>query len=1001
MNKFQFGTIMPQSRPVAFQYKPLGLEAFAAPLAMMQQRFDQTLDAVDKAKFDISTIDAKDKERAASITKEFNEYKNTLIDQLERTGNYGEISRRLKKLNEVYNTDAEITGIRQQTAATKKAIEEDKERIDGDKYTQDMHNKWKFKMLHEYGQKGGFNYNPVDGTYNTINTTLRGDSYDKEINKLVAKLASDAPLQVKEQAVKAAGYDDILYKFKDLPQVAGEIERFLKTSDRYQNYLEEKAIYDFYWNAHHYSPDKGGAQGYGLEVVNSIKDQFKADKKYWENIKSSGQVTNPADIETINNNIDGITQKQKEFFEAEQDAVNNNDFLNFARNSYIEATRAGELKNRAYTGTDIFDMNSVTFSGGGSGSLNDTEKTKLKDDLEITTVDHEVKAGASEVVQGMGTGSSDIVSDKDYFPGGNTDREKITDLNNAFNYKESEGYTINNDITGENTQDGSPISSYENLSQEDKNAYKLLNSNTRDAFSLFKMSEKWNNRIDDLETEAQTLRQNLKNHSGTKEEESKMSAELQILNDDIINSKIHRQANFNYLDYLIDEASNKQGGEWLGKLLDEGADRSVVYKEIYNHFLDNMKEVGTELKNLSGEFATRDIKDEQGNIIGQETVRIPRYDYTTDKAIVRDAVTVVNPSVQNQILNEELNKMRVGSGVPESNELTASLNQNPLISDMINKYKKDLSNNLVGKIPGIIMDSKSETFFKGDLKGISEAFENHNPGSDQAGKVVNYNLTTGVATNVADPDKFLNYDLKKYYNKPIFVGVDTSKGRNNIILEYNRRALNSDQLKSIVFKANPGKWEDISDVENDIVKEWQGNNPKTLYLASDRYSYNPKDKAQETFKEYVDLYIKSNDIDKMTNGITELENSMANINILSDNDTRREYLEAYARLNQIYQTENENDKITETPIITKNNPDGTRSGYVIDYRFEKGMGIMVDVKNITTRDGEIINTKYEPSFPLGASGIPTAQAMAAVNIHYGVGRKADNVGIVPAFLINR
>ena len=42
--------------------------------------------------------------------------------------------------------------------------------------------------------------------------------------------------------------------------------------------------------------------------------------------------------------------------------------------------------------------------------------------------------------------------------------------------------------------------------------------------------------------------------------------------------------------------------------------------------------------------------------------------------------------------------------------------------------------------------------------------------------------------------------------------------------------------------------------------------------------------------------------------MNRLENSMANINILSDNDTRREYLEAYARLNQIYQTENENDK---------------------------------------------------------------------------------------------
>ena len=56
INKYQFGTVMPGSQPVAFEYQPLGLEAFAQPIAQRQKMFDTTLDALDSASFNIECL---------------------------------------------------------------------------------------------------------------------------------------------------------------------------------------------------------------------------------------------------------------------------------------------------------------------------------------------------------------------------------------------------------------------------------------------------------------------------------------------------------------------------------------------------------------------------------------------------------------------------------------------------------------------------------------------------------------------------------------------------------------------------------------------------------------------------------------------------------------------------------------------------------------------------------------------------------------------------------
>ena len=200
MSKFQFGSIMPQSRPVAFQYKPLGLESFAAPLAAKQKAFDATYDAVDKAKFDIKGINAEDNRRAAELSKELEGYKNTLLTKLDESGNYREIARRLRGLNKTYNEDPEIMGIRQTRKATEKAIKKEKKRVDKGEITQKDFDEWQAYTLGNYS---GYNYDRETGAHNSIDLSPRGENLEKEIFELADKLTKAAPKQKSEDYVSA------------------------------------------------------------------------------------------------------------------------------------------------------------------------------------------------------------------------------------------------------------------------------------------------------------------------------------------------------------------------------------------------------------------------------------------------------------------------------------------------------------------------------------------------------------------------------------------------------------------------------------------------------------------------------------------------------------------------------------------------------------------------------------------------------------------------------
>ena len=59
----------PFTRPVAYKYKPLGFEAFAAPLARKQAAYDTTIEAYDDMSFDLPELPGDEKQVKAIESK--------------------------------------------------------------------------------------------------------------------------------------------------------------------------------------------------------------------------------------------------------------------------------------------------------------------------------------------------------------------------------------------------------------------------------------------------------------------------------------------------------------------------------------------------------------------------------------------------------------------------------------------------------------------------------------------------------------------------------------------------------------------------------------------------------------------------------------------------------------------------------------------------------------------------------------------------------------------
>ena len=627
MSKFQFGSIMPQSRPVAFQYKPLGLESFAAPLAAKQKAFDATYDAVDKAKFDIKGINAEDNRRAAELSKELEGYKNTLLTKLDESGNYREIARRLRGLNRTYNEDPEIMGIRQTRKATEKAIKKEKKRVDKGEITQKDFDEWQAYTLGNYS---GYNYDRETGAHNSIDLSPRGENLEKEIFELADKLTKAAPKQKSEDYVSAiqsglinAGYgelgEDKLLKitkvWKDKNQVQREVLDFMRQSERFTDYIDEDAKYEFYSNVQK-NPNFINA---GVDSLETLYDESIGQLDQVINSNQDPSIINKAKEEKAN-----LEKAKSAFLENKELAANQGYYYGFAENAYKQHAQATYLNDLIGASSDIYDLleTGMNIKGLGDGSSG-SAKEELENIDKFKVITHALTDKKTTTPWIPGSAVSATSSQEEFSKGGAEGQEELyndfktvlkgniskaeDDLMEKWKSEYGDPHGLDKQIKElrdnlgtypeqsqldklKELEDKRRLANISGMDQNDFSIVEGLYRDAQNAHSLYYAADtKWNGLIKTKEAElAKILSDNPDISTLSLEEQKKINSDITSLRSEINLVKRNKQNTFGEMNLMINEEMQKEGNEWMQKAFDKGG-YDEVYKQAYEISLSNLE----------------------------------------------------------------------------------------------------------------------------------------------------------------------------------------------------------------------------------------------------------------------------------------------------------------------------------------------------------------------------------------------------------------------------
>ncbi len=960
MNKFQLGTILPQTQAIPFQYTPLGLEAFAQPIAMKQQRFDTVLGAVEDTEFNIEHLSG-DKQSKEKLQQELEEHKSALLADLDKTSNYKDAARRLKTLNKIYNSDAEIAGIRNQAASFAAEDKAARERIDGKTYTQDDYEKWKFKALNSYNEQGGLNFDRATGNYTPIDVSQRGDNLEKEIRDDAQKSAKSTPMQIKEL------YDDIdpgtmsrietLYKERSLDPtathqgIALEIENWLKQSDRYKNFIEEKAEYDFYYDSRH-NPN----------FINDIVDNQEA--KYRDTMSTYSQLAQQPEIgsdkrQEFQNIVKTLGRNYNQFLDLKEQAQASGKMLPLAEQLYIENVKGDYLGDVGRAAGDLVDVRQVTNNiegGSGSGSKSGGAAKKLEnfEEYEVDTSIIDFNSKSAPIAQTGSTSSFDVTGQEKIFSKGQADL--VRDL--TFPHEDSEAYKASEIINNDDN--------INRLKEEDQTKFRAVSEDANDFYTLMKRDEKFNKSIEDKALQIEEQRKIL--NTGTANEIAEATAKITNLNQNIKETQLQREAEFYEIDNLLDQAySNSDSKDAMGnKLVPElnnfnltTATRKEKYEAFYNLY--------------KNQLVTQSDRFSRAEIVPSQT--------DADLGMSEEALKEIRLEEQRPLQDEGILARGGKVSLVETPTIfiSSAFNTDYPSHKAIQTLRESLAARSAATTHEVIVDEKSNAFTEGTLKRITDEFEKNPPGSPGAGKVVNFDAATGKITNVSG---VTNYNLENY-EESAYEGTAKGPEENTIdLFRYSRMPLGKPEITKIVASTKRKKIEDVTDKE---VKAWEKNNPQTIILASEGKSFNIDQKAAKTFTEMAGAAIAADN----PLAFETMLNSYSSINVLTDPDRRERYNGMSASLQQLIKQKNTNRVLTQTPNIWQSDGE-TSSGYFLDYRFEENTGIIVDVSQITIDNATGEQLSNTPVTTHTMPGI-NSQSIRAMDVFYGVGNDDDVV----------
>lgn len=252
--------ISPYSTPIQYEYKPLNLSAFAAPLSEMQQKFDIATEQIDAADFAIENLPyGTDPERAKELIKTVKDKRDELAKNLSETKNYKQATSKLRELNSLWQKDPELNALQSNAKLWAQRDKEERERIDKPNgITRDQYIQWKNDEINKYKKGEGAKFEATaadkEGTYNVITgSTGRLADLDKEFRDLqieIAKLNPEKSISYFTQnGVSMSPEEKVSFQTtidsKNAGEIARETEKYLRQIPKFKAWGTEVAKYNF------------------------------------------------------------------------------------------------------------------------------------------------------------------------------------------------------------------------------------------------------------------------------------------------------------------------------------------------------------------------------------------------------------------------------------------------------------------------------------------------------------------------------------------------------------------------------------------------------------------------------------------------------------------------------------------------------------------------------------------------------------------------------------
>lgn len=259
--------ITPYSQPIRTEYKPLGLERFAKPLSVMQEKYDTVTNQIATSDFDMAHLPyGTDPERAKALKELVESKRNELAQNLAKTKNYTQATQKIIELQKLWKNDPEKKALEGNYQTFQEAVKDYKKRYekDGDA---DEYN-WAMKNLEgQYSNKNGASFkadymNP-EGEYNKVNPRKYLANIQKEIEAAKVDIAKLTPAE-KYNTFRAAGidldtgdkrYEDLSVEEKKAIDIEQATEKYLRSVPRFNAYLSQRAAMEY--EANSYGEDKG------------------------------------------------------------------------------------------------------------------------------------------------------------------------------------------------------------------------------------------------------------------------------------------------------------------------------------------------------------------------------------------------------------------------------------------------------------------------------------------------------------------------------------------------------------------------------------------------------------------------------------------------------------------------------------------------------------------------------------------------------------------------